>query len=92
MNGRLPTMSTSREVDDGPAVLQLYRWKSSQPHLELSKFREAFISPTRRLFGLLSDHGEVLLLHCSLPLPSLLEPFIALLTYYIVVSVLILVL
>lgn len=61
MNGRLPTMSTSREVDDGPAVLQLYRWKSSQPHLELSKFREAFISPTRRLFGLLSDHGDLIL-------------------------------
>ncbi|XP_015650038.1 uncharacterized protein [Oryza sativa Japonica Group] len=54
-------MSTSREVDDGPAVLQLYRWKSSQPHLELSKFREAFISPTRRLFGLLSDHGDLIL-------------------------------
>lgn len=61
MNGCLPTMSTSREVDDGPAVLQLYRWKSSQPHLELSKFREAFISPTRRLFGLLSDHGDLIL-------------------------------
>uniref|UniRef100_A0A0E0JEY2 Spatacsin C-terminal domain-containing protein n=1 Tax=Oryza punctata TaxID=4537 RepID=A0A0E0JEY2_ORYPU len=54
-------MSTSREVDDGPAVLQLFRWKRSQPHLELSKFREAFISPTRRLFGLLSDHGDLIL-------------------------------
>ncbi|XP_006643839.2 uncharacterized protein LOC102717287 isoform X2 [Oryza brachyantha] len=54
-------MSASREVDDGPAVLHLYRWKRSQPHLELSEFREAFISPTRRLFGLLSDHGDLIL-------------------------------
>lgn len=53
-------MSTSRQIDDGPAVLQLCRWTLLQPHLKLSKFREAFISPTRRLFGLLSDHGEAL--------------------------------
>ncbi|KAF0916073.1 hypothetical protein E2562_000693 [Oryza meyeriana var. granulata] len=54
-------MSTSREVDYGPAVLQLFRWKGSQPRLELSKYREAFISPTWRLFGLLSDHGDLIL-------------------------------
>ncbi|KAG0546959.1 hypothetical protein BDA96_01G038500 [Sorghum bicolor] len=55
------TMSTSRQIDDGPAVLQLCRWTVSQPHLKLSKFREAFISPTRRLFGLLSEHGDLVL-------------------------------
>jgi spatacsin len=53
-------MSTSRQGDDGPAVLQLCRWTLSETHLKLSKFREAFISPTRRLFGLLSDYGEAL--------------------------------
>lgn len=55
-------MSISGEMDGGPAVLQLYRWERSQPYLELSKFREASISHTRRLFGLLSDHGEAWLL------------------------------
>jgi len=60
-------MDTSRQVDDGPAVLQLCRWTLSQTHLKLSKFREAFISPTRRLFGLLSDYGEALSLSIVLP-------------------------
>jgi spatacsin len=55
-------MLISGEMDDGPTVLQLYKWEKSQPYLDLSKFREASISPTRRLFGLLSDHGESLLL------------------------------
>ena len=54
------TMSTSRQIDDGPGVLQLCRWTVLQPHLKLSEFREAFISPTRRLFGLLSEHGKAL--------------------------------
>ncbi|KAM0918674.1 hypothetical protein ACQ4PT_008706 [Festuca glaucescens] len=54
-------MSISGEMDDGPTVLQLYKWENSQPYLELSKFREASISPTRRLFGLLSDHGDLVL-------------------------------
>jgi spatacsin len=54
-------MDASRQVDDGPAVLQLCRWTLSQTHLKLSKFREVFISPTRRLFGLLSDYGDLVL-------------------------------
>ncbi|CAL4895148.1 unnamed protein product [Urochloa decumbens] len=54
-------MSASHQVDDGPAVLQLRRWTLSQTHLKLSKFREAFISPTRRRFGLLSDYGDLVL-------------------------------
>ncbi|KAJ1264321.1 hypothetical protein BS78_09G254700 [Paspalum vaginatum] len=54
-------MSTSRQADDEPAVLQLCRWRLSQPQLKLSEFREAFISPTRQLFGLLSDHGDLVL-------------------------------
>ncbi|XP_062194810.1 uncharacterized protein LOC133897988 isoform X2 [Phragmites australis] len=33
----------------------------SQHHLKLSRFREAFISPTRCLFGLLSEHGDLVL-------------------------------
>lgn len=55
-------MSKSHQVDDGPAVLQLCKWTLPQTHLKLSKFRDAFISPTRRLFGLLSDCGKALLL------------------------------
>ncbi|KAL6626875.1 hypothetical protein ACP70R_030601 [Stipagrostis hirtigluma subsp. patula] len=54
-------MSISCQIDDGPAVLQLCRWTMSQPHLKLSEFQEAFISPTRRLFGLLSNRGELVL-------------------------------
>uniref|UniRef100_A0ACD5VW80 Uncharacterized protein n=1 Tax=Avena sativa TaxID=4498 RepID=A0ACD5VW80_AVESA len=54
-------MSLSAEMDDGPTVLQLYKWERSKPCLELSKFREASISPTRRLFALLSDHGDLVL-------------------------------
>ncbi|RLN30060.1 uncharacterized protein C2845_PM05G27470 [Panicum miliaceum] len=54
-------MDASRQVDDGPVVLQLCRWTLSQTHLKLSKFREVFISPTRRLFGLLSDYGDLVL-------------------------------
>ena len=45
-----------------PAVLQLHRWDSSEVQLNLSEFREAFISPTRELLLLLSHHFEALLL------------------------------
>ncbi|XP_040259462.1 uncharacterized protein [Aegilops tauschii subsp. strangulata] len=54
-------MPISYEMEGGPTVLQLYKWKSLHPCLELSKFREASISPTRRLFGLLSEHGDLVL-------------------------------
>ncbi|KAL6848044.1 hypothetical protein ACP4OV_022172 [Aristida adscensionis] len=54
-------MSMSCQADEGPVVLQLCRWTMSQPHIKLSKFREAFISPSRRLFGLLSDLGDLVL-------------------------------
>ncbi|GFY91163.1 hypothetical protein Acr_07g0013590 [Actinidia rufa] len=46
----------------GPAVLQLHSWDSSEVQLNLSEFREAFISPTRELLLLLSHHFEALLL------------------------------
>lgn len=47
--------------DKGPAVLQLLKWGSSQPQLNLSEFREAYISPTRQLLLLLSYQCEALL-------------------------------
>ncbi|KAL5555832.1 hypothetical protein UlMin_038068 [Ulmus minor] len=48
--------------DDGPAILQLHKWSTSHPKLNLSEFREAFISPTRQLLLLFSYHHEALLL------------------------------
>ncbi|XBI62667.1 hypothetical protein VPH35_043242 [Triticum aestivum] len=54
-------MPISYEMEGGPTVLQLYKWKSLHPCLELSKFCEASISPTRSLFGLLSEHGDLVL-------------------------------
>lgn len=50
-------------TDKGPAaaaVLQLQRWGPSLAHLNLSEFRQAFISPTRQLLLLLSYHSEAL--------------------------------
>ncbi|WVZ99776.1 hypothetical protein U9M48_045026 [Paspalum notatum var. saurae] len=73
----IPTMSTSRQADDEAAVLQLCRWRLPQPQLKLSEFREAFISPTRRLFGLLSDHGDLVLARAEVN-PSQVESTIAL--------------
>lgn len=67
-------MSTSRQADVGPAVLQLCRWRLSQPHLKLSKFREAFISPTRRRFALLSDHGDLVLAIAEVNLSQVESP------------------
>ncbi|WCJ29873.1 hypothetical protein M5689_011476 [Euphorbia peplus] len=45
-----------------PAVLQLHKWEPSQFPLNLSEFREAFISPTREQLLLLSYESEALLL------------------------------
>ncbi|XP_010261035.1 PREDICTED: uncharacterized protein LOC104599968 [Nelumbo nucifera] len=50
------------EGGDSPAILQLRRWDPSQIQLNLSEFREAFISPTRELLLLLSYQYEALLL------------------------------
>lgn len=47
---------------EGPAVLQLRKWDPSQFQLNLSEFREAFISPTKELLLLLSYQCEALLL------------------------------
>jgi hypothetical protein len=47
---------------EGPAILQLQKWHPSQAQLNLSEFREAFISPTRQLLLLLSYQCEALLL------------------------------
>ncbi|KAF5960350.1 hypothetical protein HYC85_001559 [Camellia sinensis] len=47
---------------EGPAILQLHKWGTSEIELDLSEFREAFISPTRELLLLLSYHCEALLL------------------------------
>eukprot|EP00257_Ricinus_communis_P021930 XP_015581513.1 uncharacterized protein LOC8264038 isoform X1 [Ricinus communis] len=47
---------------ESPAILQLYKWGPSQCQLNLSEFREAFISPTRELLLLLSHQCEALLL------------------------------
>ncbi|XP_058186031.1 uncharacterized protein LOC131303262 isoform X4 [Rhododendron vialii] len=44
------------------AILQLHKWDTSEVQLNLSEFREAFISPTRELLLLLSHHYEALLL------------------------------
>lgn len=46
---------------EGPAVLQLQKW-GPDVHLNVSQFREAFISPTRELLLLLSYQCEAMLL------------------------------
>lgn len=45
-----------------PAVLQLQKWSPPRAELNLSEFREAFISPTRQLLLLLSYQCEAALL------------------------------
>lgn len=50
------------ESGDGPAVLRLRKWDPSQFQLNLSEFREAFISPTREVLVLHSYQSEALLL------------------------------
>lgn len=45
-----------------PPILQLQKWGPSEYQLQLSKFREGFISPTREILLLLSYHCEALLL------------------------------
>lgn len=47
---------------EGSAVLQLQKWRPSDVQLNLSQFREAFISPTRELLSLLSYQCEAMLL------------------------------
>lgn len=48
--------------EEGLTLLQLHKWEPSQLELELSEFREAFISPSRQKLLLLSHHSEALLL------------------------------
>jgi spatacsin len=47
---------------ESPAVLQLHKWAPSQFNIDLSEFREGFISPTRELLLLLSYQCEALLI------------------------------
>ncbi|XP_039031042.1 uncharacterized protein LOC120165634 [Hibiscus syriacus] len=47
---------------EGPAILQLHKWDPSELPLNLSEYREAFISPTRELLLLLSYKCQALLL------------------------------
>ncbi|WZZ23449.1 hypothetical protein YC2023_006850 [Brassica napus] len=49
-------------LKEGPTLLQLHKWEPSQLQLNLSEFREAFISPSRQSLLLLSHHSEALLL------------------------------
>ncbi|KAJ0252438.1 Spatacsin carboxy-terminus protein [Hirschfeldia incana] len=50
-------------LKEGPTLLQLHKWAApSQLQLNLSEFREAFISPSRQSLLLLSHHSEALLL------------------------------
>lgn len=64
-------------------ILQLHKWDTSEVQLNMSEFREAFISPTRELLLLLSHHYEALLLplvkgeisQCHLPLCSSTQSF-----------------
>lgn len=53
------------ENEEGPAVLQLHRWDPSHVQIDLSEYREAFLSPARELLLLLSYHNEALLLPLS---------------------------
>ncbi|XP_007048161.2 PREDICTED: uncharacterized protein LOC18611704 isoform X1 [Theobroma cacao] len=46
---------------EGPAILQIHKWGPSELQLNLSEFREAFISPTRELLLLLSYQCQALL-------------------------------
>ncbi|CAH9071176.1 unnamed protein product [Cuscuta epithymum] len=48
--------------DEAPPILQLQKWDLFEHQLELSEFREGFISPTRGNLVLLSYHCEALLL------------------------------
>lgn len=47
---------------EGLALLQLHKWGPSWPQLNLSDYRDAFISPTRQLLLLFSNQCEALLL------------------------------
>lgn len=47
---------------ESPAILQLRKWAPSKFNIDLSEFREGFISPTRELLLLLSYQCEALLL------------------------------
>ncbi|XP_061972823.1 uncharacterized protein LOC133695068 isoform X1 [Populus nigra] len=47
---------------ESPAILQLHKWGPSKLNIDLSEFREGFISPTRELLLLLSYQCEALLL------------------------------
>ncbi|KHG18462.1 pheT [Gossypium arboreum] len=47
---------------EGPAILKLHKWGPSGLPLNLSEYREAFISPTRELLLLLSYQCQALLL------------------------------
>ncbi|XP_022741667.1 uncharacterized protein LOC111293165 isoform X2 [Durio zibethinus] len=47
---------------EGPAILQLHKWGPSELPLNLSEFREAFISPKKQLLLLLSYQCQALLL------------------------------
>ncbi|XWS44819.1 hypothetical protein CRYUN_Cryun15aG0081700 [Craigia yunnanensis] len=47
---------------EGPAILQLHKWGPSELPLNLSEYREAFISPTRELLLSLSYQCQALLL------------------------------
>ncbi|KAF5794542.1 putative spatacsin [Helianthus annuus] len=53
---------TSSFGEEGPAIVQLHKWEPSCLQLNLTQFREAFLSPTRELILLLSYHHEALLL------------------------------
>ncbi|XP_056696690.1 uncharacterized protein [Spinacia oleracea] len=53
------------ENGEGPAVLQLHRWDPSHIQLDLSEYREAFLSPTKELLLLLSYQSEAILLPLS---------------------------
>lgn len=47
---------------EDPAILKLHNWDPSEVQIELSDFREAFISPTREVLLLHSYQSEALLL------------------------------
>ncbi|GMI67631.1 hypothetical protein like AT4G39420 [Hibiscus trionum] len=47
---------------EGPAILQLHKWGPSELPINLSEYREAFISPTKELLLLLSYQCQALLL------------------------------
>ncbi|OVA08128.1 Spatacsin [Macleaya cordata] len=55
-------LSCVSENVDGPAILRLQKWGPSEAQINLSEFREAFISPTRELLLLLSYQCEALLI------------------------------